>query len=219
MKVTVIGSTGLIGKELVEILDNSLEIEKIYLPVRNLKAVASNKIHIEVVDFQKLENSKHLFESDVVFCCLGTTMAKAKTREKFREVDFDFVMNSAKRAKAMKVSKFFVVTALGSDKNSMIFYNRVKAEVESELTKLEFPFLGIIRPSLLLGSREETRPGEKLGEIVGGIFSFAMVGPLKRYRPIEGRTVAKAMYKLSKENRTGTQIFESEELQELGENQ
>jgi len=210
-----LGSTGLIGTELVKQLVNLNQIEKIYLPVRNKKGYDNPKVQEEIVDYKNISSNETLFNVDIVYCTLGTTIRKAGSQEKFREVDFTYVVDSSKAAQKFGVKKFLLVTALGADKNSSIFYNKVKGETETEVINLGLPFLGIFRPSLLLGDRKEFRPGEKIAEFATGVFSFAFFGGLKKYKPIQASSVARAMILLSFSNSKGLQILESNKIEEL----
>jgi uncharacterized protein YbjT (DUF2867 family) len=189
-------------------------IEQIILPVRKLKSFGDSRVKEEIVDFSKLENYSSSFASDIVFCTLGTTINKAGSQEKFKEVDYEFVIKSARAAQESKAKKFILVTALGSDANSLVFYNRVKGEVERDVCLLSIPVIGIFRPSLLLGERSETRIGEKIGEIAASIFSFAFQGSIKKYKPIQAKAVAHAMIQFAKSNKQGIHIFESDEIEE-----
>lgn len=217
MKIAILGATGLVGKE---ILRQSLEdpfFESVSIFVRKSAGITHPKLKEYITDYSNLESVSEGFEADAVLCALGTTIKKAGSEENFRKVDFDFVINSARTARQKNAEKFLVVTALGADPDSFIFYNRVKGDTEEELKKMNFKFLGIFRPSLLLGNREEERPGEKAAEFFSGLFSFAFIGFLAKYRPIQAATVAKAMLQAASENSTKlVKIWESDEIEIIG---
>jgi uncharacterized protein YbjT (DUF2867 family) len=128
-----------------------------------------------------------------VYACLGTTIKKAGSQDAFRKVDHDYTLAVANMAKAAGVTRFAVVSSVGASARSSNFYLRVKGETDDALEKIGFAGLVIARPSVLVGNREEHRPGEKVGIAVTKAFSFAMVGGLKKFRPIEARRVAAAM--------------------------
>lgn len=216
MNVVLLGYSGLVGSCLMqEILqDPSFE----HLTCLGRKELENHKkLKYVSTDFSNLESLEDEFQVNVVFCSLGTTIAKAKSKEKFFEVDFEYVLRSAKLAKKKNVEKFLVVTSIGADPNSLFFYNRVKGELERELQKLDFPFLGIFRPSLLLGHRNEFRLGEKMGEFFGNLLSPLLIGGLEKYKPIEAVNVAKGMVKVSKLKKIGTEIYESDIIYKLSQ--
>jgi uncharacterized protein YbjT (DUF2867 family) len=214
----VLGATGLIGKELINILTEQDQYEKIILVVRRPLNIEDGVCEQHVINFDELYNYRELFRVTDVFCCLGTTIKKAKTREAFRKVDYDYPIQAAEIAKEQGVEKFLIVSAMGADTKSLFFYSRVKGEVEESLRKLKPPSLSIFRPSLLLGNREEIRLGEKMAEKVSTLFNPIMVGPLLPYKPIHARSVATAMAIVAKSNKTGTNLFTSQEIEQLAKN-
>lgn len=209
----VAGASGLVGGFL---LDGLLEAPH-YRQVISLGRRALPKEHPKLVqltvDFARLEEES-LPSAEEAFCCLGTTIKKAGGQQAFRAVDHDAVLAFASAAKKAGVQRFLVVTALGADARSRVFYNRVKGEAEQALQSLGFESLVILRPSLLLGERAESRPGER-----AAIVASRVLGPLLRpfgSRPIEARTVARAMTALAHEAPKGVRVALSGELQELG---
>lgn len=150
------------------------------------------KVEEKVVDYDALDRAA--FEAvDDVYACLGTTIKKAGSQDAFRKVDHDYTLAVANMAQAAGVTRFAVVSSVGASARSSNFYLRVKGETDEALEKIGFEGLVIARPSVLVGNREEHRPGEKVGIAVTKAFSFAMVGGLKKFRPIEARRVAAAM--------------------------
>jgi uncharacterized protein YbjT (DUF2867 family) len=213
----VLGATGLIGGELLKLLLADPMYAHVTALVRKLTFEPQSKLNQQVVDFDQLNAHADLFAVDEVFCCLGTTIKKAGSQEAFRKVDFAYPLEAARLAVAKGVRQFLLITALGADKSSSVFYNRVKGEVEEEISKLHLPALHIFRPSLLLGERQEVRIGETVGKVVATGISFLLVGGLKKYKPIQGRTVAKAMVAVAQKNLTGKHVVESGEIQALGQ--
>lgn len=209
----VAGASGLVGGHL---LDTLLE-SPLYREVHSLGRRALPREHPTLrqhtVDFARLDEVP-LPPADDAFCGLGTTIKKAGSQEAFRAVDYDAVLAFARAARKAGAKRFLVVTALGADPRSRVFYNRVKGEVEEALKGLGFESLVIVRPSLLLGERAERRPGEHAAIVLSKV-----LGPLLRplaSRPIEARTVARALHTLAREAPAGTRVVPSGELHALG---
>ncbi|ULH27547.1 oxidoreductase [Leptospira weilii] len=210
----VAGATGLIGKYLLEELSASAYYQKVYALVRKPGSVIGAE---EIVsDFDVL--SAFPKEITDVFCCLGTTISKAGSQENFKKVDYEYVLKLAKLAKEKGARSFLVVSALGADSKSLVFYNRVKGEMERGLEDIRFSFLGIFRPSLLEGERVEARPGETVGKLFAKIVNPFLLGGIRKYRLIHGRTVAKTMIRIAEKEPTGVRILESDRIAAVGEN-
>jgi uncharacterized protein YbjT (DUF2867 family) len=192
MIAMVAGGSGLIGGHLVDALNADERFTKVLALVRREGFRPEGKVEAVLVNFDVLE-SRELPRADVAFCCLGTTIAKAGSKDAFRAVDHDAVLSFARAAKKAGAKKFLVVTAMGADAKSMIFYNRVKGEVERALTGVGFESLVVFRPSLLLGERGEVRKAEKIAMRLSPFFSPLFVGPLANYKPIDASRVARAM--------------------------
>ncbi len=209
----VAGSTGLTGKALVKLLIENPEYHQVFLLVRQHSKVTDKKIREHLVDFNKLaENLKTMPKVDDVFCCLGTTMKKAGSREAFRKVDYEYPLELAKWASNAGSGHFLCISAIGADPSSGIFYNRVKGETERDIGKLPIPAITFFRPSLLIGKREESRPMERLGIFLFSMFSFFFIGPLKKYKGIKVEKVAAAMVRASGRELKGVAIVESGEM-------
>ena len=168
-----------------------------------------------VVNFDRLAELGDLPRVDDVFCCLGTTMKRAGSEEAFRRVDFTYVHELARLASRHGASRFLLVSALGANSRSRVFYNRVKGEVEEAVRKLPFDGVHIFRPSLLLGERRESRPGERFAILAARALGFMFVGPLGRYRPIAARAVAVAMIRIAKDAARGVHVYESDRIRAL----
>ena len=166
------------------------------------------------MDFATLNAAQPLPRADAAFCCLGTTIKKAGSQVAFRAVDYEAVLRFAQAAKAGGTERLFVVTARGADAASWIFYNRVKGEVEAALGALELATLGIARPSLLLGDRSDPRPLERLAVTVSRRLSPIMA-PLGA-RPIEARTVARALIAMAETPAQGTRAYDNSTLHAMG---
>jgi uncharacterized protein YbjT (DUF2867 family) len=212
----LLGASGLVGGHCLQLLLEDEAYAKVVAWVRKPLALRHPKLEQAIVDFARLESRAEQTKANDVFCCLGTTIKKAGSQAAFRQVDFTYPSEIAKIAAANGAEQFLVVTALGANPRSSIFYNRVKGEVEAVITPLPFRAVHIFRPSLLLGERQEVRPGEKIAEKVARVFSFLFSGPLRKYRPIHADVVAAAMIAVAKQNLAGANIFESDRIQEVG---
>jgi uncharacterized protein YbjT (DUF2867 family) len=194
----VVGATGLIGRALVEQLMRDPAVNKVTVLSRrpietNKLSSPSDKLHVIVASLDELDRRLEYINADVVFCTLGTTIKAAKTKEAFRRVDYEYPLALALFAERSRASVFSVVTAMGASSSSRVFYSRVKGELQDALVKLSIPQIQVFQPSLLLGERALTRPGEAFGAWMSKGLQFAMIGPLRKYRPIKGEDVARAM--------------------------
>lgn len=210
MKALVFGSTGLVGSGLMRLLVQSPQYTEIVSFVRRKSDIVPNKVKEIQSDLKNLSSFRSEFDCETVFVTLGTTIKKAGSQEKFREVDYTFPLSIAELAKESGVRSFLMVSSIGADPNSSVFYSKVKGEVERDTISLNLPSLYIFRPSLLLGHRSEFRLGEKIGEIFSAGISFAFLGPLKKYKPIESEVVASSMLLHSLSPVSGVHILESD---------
>ena len=192
-KALVLGATGLVGRVCLNNLLESEEYGQVEVLSRRPLELSHPKLHVRVLDLDELEANQAAFEVDDVFCCLGTTMKKAGSRQAFRHVDHDLVVLAGKMARQAGVQRFLVVSAINANARSPFFYARVKGQMERELSKMELPLLAILQPSLLRGEREDKRPAEDWGNILNRI-----VEPLTRWTdahwlPVDASKVADAM--------------------------
>lgn len=209
--VLLLGATGLVGSKCSDLLINDNEIERVELLTRReIPGLNTPKVNQHIIDFDKIHEHKNLIDTDVVICALGTTIKKAGSRLNFYKVDHQYPVSVAEIAKENGTSHFIVVTSMGADTNSRIFYNRVKGEVELALHELKFKTLTILRPSMLLGKRGEERSGEKLGKILMKTFDFLIPS---KYKAVNAEKVASAAVEFSKNDLPGENIIESDQLQ------
>jgi uncharacterized protein YbjT (DUF2867 family) len=211
----LLGGTGLIGRHCLDYLLNDDHYRKVLMLVRRPVPVSHPKLVQQQVDFSQLANCLNDTQIDDVYCCLGTTIKKAGSRKAFYEVDFTYPVEMAKLSIANGAKQFLLVSALGANPNSPVFYNRVKGEVEQELGLCGFKGLYIFRPSLLLGKRSERRLAEEYGQKLFRAGSFAFKGPLKKYRPIKGKAVAFAMLAMAKQQKFGNTTVNSRQIQAI----
>lgn len=183
----VIGATGLVGSSLLDKLLRSDHYDKVKVLSRR-KLSAHDKMEVIILnDFDKMNEVKDQLKADDVFCCIGTTMAKAKDKESFRKVDYKYPAALAEITSGNGAEKFLLISALGADKNSSIFYNQVKGQVEEAIQHQDLKEIHILRPSLLLGPRDEKRIGEDAAKIFYNFSTLSLWGLLeniKAYLPI-----------------------------------
>lgn len=205
--VVLVGATGLVGSECLTLLLADPAFDRVtVLTRRPLEGVPdAPKLAAHVIDLEHPEPHADLLATDALICALGTTIRQAGSRERFRAVDHDIPLALGRLAAARGLRHFLLVSALGADPRSRVFYNRVKGELEEALAALPLPGLTIVRPSLLLGQRREFR----LGERVAQAFAFLMPG---RYAAIPAREVAAALVRFAKRDPVGRRIVESREM-------
>lgn len=206
----VAGASGLIGGHLLDLLAADSAFVRIKSVTRKPLNSDKEKVSEIIVDFDSLNQFSQRLASDVVFCCLGTTIKTAGSQENFRKVDFTYCFELAKAAKAQGAKQFILVSSLGADAQSGNFYLRTKGEIENAIADLNFDSFCILRPSMLLGDRKETRIGESIGKVFMQATGFLFAGPLKKYKAIEAKTVARCMATLAKDPENGKMVFESD---------
>lgn len=199
MKTAIIlGATGLTGGILLHNLLNDDEYKKIKIFTRKPVKIKSPKIEEYIVDLLSLEKEKSKFIADVVFCCIGTTTKKTTDKLVYKAIDFGIPSKAALLSEENKIETFIVMSSLGANANSNIFYNKTKGEMEAEVLSKNIENTYILRPSLISGNRKESRFGEDFGNIVAKIISPFLIGKLKKYRSIKAITIAKAMQNIAK---------------------
>lgn len=211
----IIGSTGLIGSQLLELLLESKEYAMITTFVKRDSGIQHPKLTQYIIDFDKPETFKKLVAGDDFFCTIGTTIKNAGSQEAFRKVDFEYPKAFATIALQNKVKQFLIISSLGADANSGNFYLKTKGEIQDFLKNCKFESVTVLQPSLLLGYRKEFRLGEKIGSFFLKLFSFVFIGSIKKYKPIQSEDVAGAMFISAQENNIGFHIIESDRIQEI----
>jgi uncharacterized protein YbjT (DUF2867 family) len=208
---TVIGSTGLIGSHLTQMLLADEYYDKVRVIVRRPVTIASSKIEIRIIDFESEPAFRSAIEgSNVVFCAIGTTQKKVKGDENaYRKIDFDIPVNAARSCKDTGCNQFFLVSSVGANSKSKNFYLKLKGETENAVIENGPSTIGIFRPSILLGKRNESRPGEAFGKFIMKLFSFVLWGKWKKYKPVEAYVVASSMIVHSKTDLPGVHFYES----------
>ena len=206
------GGTGLIGSQLLKLLVADERYPKVKCLTRNKLPLEHEKIAIIQTDGSNLNELAGSLQADDVFCCLGTTIKKAKTKEAFKKIDFEYPLHLANLTKASGASQFLLVSSLGADAASSVFYNQVKGDVEAAIEAVGFSTFHIFRPSLLLGPRAEERSGEDAAKVFFRLFGFLV--PTK-YKAIDSAKVAHAMWQMAKKDEPGKFVHESSSLQQF----
>ena len=201
----VVGATGLVGEQLVLQLIEHHDFEKVRIFVRRSLGINHPKLEEQIIDFDQPDIWKSLVKGDVLFSTLGTTIKTAKTKNDQYRVDFTYQYEFAKAALENGVSTYLLVSSMGANPNSSVFYSRIKGELEDAVAKLPFQKLFIIRPSILDGNRQEKRAGEKVGLILSRFLTRFI---LKAYRPTPVDVLASKMIRLSLEKVPGIRIIE-----------
>jgi len=208
------GASGLVGSHVLSQLISNNNYSKIKLFVRTSIDISDPKIEIIQTDFNNLENHREDIKGDDCFFCIGTTKKNSPNKNEYKRVELEVPKQIAQIAKSNSVNSFVFVSSGYADPKSSGDYLKFKGEVEEELKKLNFPKLGIMRPSFLLGDRKEKRIGEKIGIFVFKLLSPLFLGPLKKMKPIHSAIVAKGMIAIIQNDSSQT-IFESNEISEI----
>lgn len=205
--VAILGATGLVGSECVRQFAESGGFAPVIALVRRPldESLARLPVETRIIDFERLQDAAEHFRVSHIVCALGTTIKTAGSRERFRRVDYDYPVAAARIGVRQGARHFLLVSSLGANAKSRIFYSRVKGEVEGTIRALPYRSVTIVRPSLLLGERRERRLGESIGKL------FTAITP-RRYKPIHAREVAAALLRAAREDQPGVTVLESAEL-------
>lgn len=215
----LIGATGLVGSHVLKELQDRIEIGQVLIFGRRPAGANSGKVREYLIDFDRIEDYADLIRGDVLFSCLGTTLKAAGSKETQTKVDVTYQDKFAKIAADNKIPAYYLVSAPGADKKSMFFYSRIKGELEDRILKYDFDRIRFFRPSILTGSRDEERKGEKwTAWIMNNIGRYLPL--VNQYKPISGATVAKAMVNEYLNNTPESfKIYELNEIYDLVEPQ
>jgi uncharacterized protein YbjT (DUF2867 family) len=208
----IVGATGLTGGHCLQTLLDDPTYSEVTALARKPLLKTHRKLKTIITKFDKnLEQELSKTQTHDVYCCLGSTIKKAGSQQAFKAVDHTLVVTVAELMRKQGAEQFIVISSMGANKDSKVFYNRVKGEMEQALQELDYPCLRIIRPSLLLGSREEFRLGEKIGVLLTPVLKLFMMGSLKKYRPVQAESVARFMVKVAHEEPvSGVNLYESD---------
>lgn len=213
----LLGATGLTGSILLEKLIADKEYSKIKLFSRNSVAQKSEKIEEFIVDLLALEDEREDFIADEVFCCIGTTAAKTKDKKLYKAIDYGIPVTAAKIAKQNKILTFVVMSSMGADANSSVFYNKTKGEMERDVLHQNIQNTYILRPSIIGGNRDEFQLGESIGKAIMRVLNPLFFGRLKKYKMIHPEKIATCMQVLAK-TKPIINIFSSDEIEKISNN-
>ncbi len=215
MKTALIfGSSGLVGKNLLNQIINNSNYSKVKIFVRSSLEISDPKVEIINTDFKDLQKIKNLIIGDDCFFCIGTTKKNSPDKNEYRRVELDLPKKIAQISKSNDIKSFIYVSSGFADPKNSGDYLKFKGLVEEEIKSLNFEKIGILRPSFLLGNRKENRVGEKIGIFIFKLLSPLFVGPFKKMKPIHSEIVAKAMIQIANEDIQQI-IFESNEISDL----
>lgn len=196
----LLGATGATGREVLKLLLNDERYDKVKLFNRNKVGIQDSKVEEHVIDLLKLEEHKAQFTGDEVFCCIGTTKAKTPDKETYYKIDYGIPVTAAKLANQNGINSFNVISAIGADKNSSIFYNRTKGEMQDAVLKEGIANTYILQPSLIVAHRNDMRLMEQIGAVAMKLLNPLLLGGAAKYRSIKAATIAKAMLWLANNN-------------------
>lgn len=211
----ILGASGLVGSFLLYNLIDGDAYDRVIALARKDLGVDHPKLITHVVDFGKPETYGHLIQGDDLFCCLGITIAQAGSKEAFRKVDYEYPVQFAQAARRQGISQYLMVSSVGADPRSSAFYLKTKGECEEAVAGTEINSVSIFRPASLSGNRKDFRLAERISLPILKLLSPLLVGKLRKYRPIEARQVARAMYNVSQSPEPGCTIYESDHIQLL----
>jgi uncharacterized protein YbjT (DUF2867 family) len=213
----IAGASGLVGGHLLRLLLDEPRYESVAAVVRKPLSVEHAKLTQHVINFDRMEERTIATPVDDVFCCLGTTIKTAGSQEAFQRVDYEYPLALGRWASRNEASQLLLVSAMGANASSSVFYNRVKGDVEAALQRLLLPSLHILRPSLLLGERHEPRPGERIGALLMAALRPAMLGSLRAYRAIKAADVARALVEIALTSSPGVHVYDSAQIQQIAD--
>ena len=216
MKLTanVIGATGLVGKQLVQQLLENDNFEKVRIFVRRDSGLKHVKLEQQIVDFRKIHTWEKALNGNVLFSALGTTIKQAGSKEKQYEIDFTFNLIFAKKAKENGIENYVLVSSVGANSKSKVFYTKIKGELDDSVAGIGFKNLAVLRPSSLTGDRKEKRPMEIISIPIANFLTKFI---FKKYRPIKDTIVAKAMINAVVKPNYQKTIWEADEVFKLAE--
>ncbi|MCF8273034.1 MAG: NAD(P)H-binding protein [Flavobacteriaceae bacterium] len=189
----IIGATGLTGSLLLQRLLDDDRYQTIKLFSRNSCNINHSKIEEHLIDLFELEKHQDLFNADEVFCCIGTTKAKTPDESTYLKIDYEIPVNLARICAKNRIDTFVVISALGANKKSKLFYNRTKGRMEEDVLRQKIKNTYILQPSLITGNRSEIRFAEKVAKIFMAVLNPFLIGNLKKYQSIHAKNIVNTM--------------------------
>jgi uncharacterized protein YbjT (DUF2867 family) len=214
----LLGATGLTGNYVLNKLLKRDDYSKIIVFSRRALEVTHEKLEVIVCDLLDLEDQKDKFKADEVYVCIGTTNNKTPNKKLYRDIDFGIPVTASQLCRENRIDTIAVMSSLGSNPKSSSFYTKTKGEMEQSILEIEIPNTFLLRPSIIMGRRKESRTGESLGKLLFLLFSPILVGPLKKYKAIRAETIASAMINLCNGKFEEKGIIESDKIWTIGDN-
>jgi uncharacterized protein YbjT (DUF2867 family) len=215
-KAIVVGASGLIGESLLKLLLTDSNYSQVLILVRKPLNIQHEKLQELVVNFDDLSVYAEQIKGDVVFSCLGTTKRKTPDQSVYKKIDYQYPLDVGWIAHNNGAESFHLISSIGANANSSIFYTRMKGELERELKAIPFKSIYIYQPSLLVGQRKENRLMEKVMMFVMRVLNPLLSGSLKKYKSIRVETIASAMVKESLSGKKGIYVYSSDQIENLG---
>ncbi len=206
-KAIVLGASGLIGSQLVYLLLKDETFSQVTLFVRKELSFSDNKLKQITIEFNDLESYNSEFDGSVIFLCLGTTRKKTPNLEDYRAIDYGITLRAAKLAKSAGIEEVHLISAIGANSKSIIFYNKLKGEIEEDLIKIGFESTYIYQPSMLIGARGESRPTELIFQKLMPFIDLFMIGKLKKYRSVSKEKLAQAILNYQSNTKKGIHLI------------
>ncbi len=211
--VTLLGASGLIGKKTLLLLLENESVEVVDILVRKTIGLTHTKLREHLVtDFQNLNAEWKVPKTDVLVSCVGSTKKKTQNEADYRKIDFDIPMESAKIAQSRGCTSIVMVSAIGANSQSGIFYNRLKGEIEETILSMQFPSVYILQPALLIGERQESRPMEKFAQKISPLFDVLCAGKFSKYHSITADKVAISINRAVSNPSPGVHVWQYSEL-------
>lgn len=214
-KAVLVGASGLIGGELLNILLQKTEYQEVLVLVRKELPLSNPKLLQLIIDFDDLDKWEESINGHALFCCLGTTLKKTPDLKEYRKIDHDYPLKLAQIALKNNIKQYHLVSSIGANVKASGFYLRTKGETEQDIEKVNLKTLHIYQPSALSGKRKENRLMERIALAVMKVIDPLMIGGLKKYRSIPASVVARAMFKQSIKNEVGIFIHPSDKIKQL----
>lgn len=213
----VLGATGLTGSLLLDNLLSNSSYSHVIAFVRSKLEVSHPKLSVKQINLLQLLQYKEQFIGNVVFCCIGTTKTKTPDKNLYRKIDYGIPLNAAKICEINGISNFIVLSSIGANSHSSVFYSRIKGEMEQAVLNTKINHIYILRPSLIMGKRGEFRLFEMIAKAAMTVIDVLLVGRLKNYRTIKAKTIAEAMINLDLKGFSKT-IIECEQIKKIAQN-
>jgi uncharacterized protein YbjT (DUF2867 family) len=212
MKITIIGGTGLIGKQVIELACQDDFFTQITAVVRSPLPYKNRKINELIIDFDDLSNQLKDLKGHALICTLGTTRKVTPDKKAYRKIDLEYTLITAEMALKNGYEQIHLISSIGANEKSLVFYPALKGEIERLITQLSFKSTYIYRPSVLMGKRDTTRIIEYITQGILSLTNSLLIGPLKKYRGISANEIAKRILLEIKKNKAGLNVFESDEI-------